>query len=652
MADRGTVRRAGALLWLRGLVRLGLAEYARRVALPAADVAEEMAAEARSLIGRTDWAEALRVTRSAWPLRGSRLGKAIAELDLTPAEGFVLVLTGEVEGAHSIDIALTELQAPSGGARPTANLCAELASELFGTDALSPEKLDDLPLLRAGIVALDGPGPTPLRYLRIEPNLWSVLSDGLNDWPDCPFIERAPAKHIPVEARREAPKIAGLMKTEEVKGLALRGNPGTGRLGYAELIARRLGKRAIAAPLDRWAQEPALAAACRIAGWLPVLRATLGPGEELELPPHTHEQPVIVVLGASGAVTQSGFVELSLGVPGERQRRSLWRELLHDRKLGNELGHAALLSGPAIVRIAEAARFLAERSGEPLARHHVREARAAFGGDRLRLLAQPVEREVPRDAIVLSAATQRHIEALVERAERREALWQGLGATMNATRTTGVKALFVGESGTGKSLAASHVATLLGAPMYRVDLAAVMNKYLGESEKNLSLLLEEAAANDCVLCCDEADSLFGRRSDGKDSGQRFATMLTNFLLTRIETHPGVVILTTNSRERIDPAFIRRLDYAVEFTLPRFAERLELWNTHLGPLGPDEDTRKLLASYCDLPGGHIRNIVVNAAARPRRAGRRISIDDLVESLRDEYRKLGRPSPPRIKQLVGR
>lgn len=650
MARPTAIEQIGALRWLRGLVRLGLSEYARGVELPDAGIFDLLAREAEGLLGRRRWAQALRQTKAGWPPNGSRLGRALSTLELSPPEAFLLALAGEAESSNAIDIALTDLQAPEGGARPTVHFCAELGRTLFKSEALSSEKIGDLTLVRAGILTIDGPGPLPLCHLRIDPSLWSVLSGARDDWPDCPFIERMPANRIPEEARREAQKIADLMKTREVKGLVLRGNPGVGRQNYAELVARLLHKRAISVPVEAWRQEPALAAACRYADWLPVLRATMGPGEELQLP--EHDQPIVVILGTDGAVSRTGFLELSLGVPGEAQRRALWRELLENEALGDELGRAALLSGPTIARIAETARFLAERDGKPVSMQHIREARGSFGADRLRLLAQPVERDVPADAIVLAPSTQRHVEAFVERAQRRESLWRGLGATMSVTQTPGVKALFVGESGTGKSLTASYVATLLGAPMYRVDLAAVMNKYIGESEKNLSLLLEEAAANDVVLCCDEADSLFGHRSSDKETGQRFATMLTNFLLTRIESHPGIVILTTNSRERIDPAFIRRLDYVIEFALPGYAERLRLWDTHLGDFGPDAAARRLLASYCNLPGGHIRNVVVNAAARRHRPGARIGTDDLVASLRNEYRKLGRPSPPQIRQLEDR
>ncbi|MBL8072608.1 MAG: ATP-binding protein, partial [Nitrospira sp.] len=135
-----------------------------------------------------------------------------------------------------------------------------------------------------------------------------------------------------------------------------------------------------------------------------------------------------------------------------------------------------------------------------------------------------------------------------------------------------------------------------GAPLYRVDIGALMNKYIGETEKNLAALLDHAAGTDAMLLFDEADALFGRRSDGGDTGERFANLLTNYLLTRIESHPGLVVLTSNHRARIDAAFTRRLDAIVEFPLPGPEERLALWLALLGERAPARSDLQHLASY--------------------------------------------------------
>jgi SpoVK/Ycf46/Vps4 family AAA+-type ATPase len=262
-------------------------------------------------------------------------------------------------------------------------------------------------------------------------------------------------------------------------------------------------------------------------------------------------------------------------------------------------------------------------------------------------LAEPVAREVTADAIILNPMVSEELDRFVLRARQRETLWDGLGATLKQTRNPGVRALFVGDSGTGKTLAASYVATLLGAPLYRVDLAAVMNKYIGESEKNLSLLLDQAAASDVVLLFDEADALFGRRTEGKETGERFANMLTHFLLTRIENHPGIVVLTSNNRERIDEAFNRRLDLIIEFPPPGFEERRRLWESHLGDRGPGDAVYRFLASGCDFSGGQLRNVVLTAVSLAGSGP--VSGAHLLAGLAAEYRKIGRDLPAKLTQL---
>jgi SpoVK/Ycf46/Vps4 family AAA+-type ATPase len=223
-------------------------------------------------------------------------------------------------------------------------------------------------------------------------------------------------------------------------------------------------------------------------------------------------------------------------------------------------------------------------------------------------------------------------------------LSDGLGLATRTRYSPGVRALFHGPSGTGKTLAAGWLATRLGLPLYRVDLAAVSSKYIGETEKNLARLLARAEASEALLLFDEADSLFGKRTDVRDANDRFANAQTNYLLQRLETFDGIVVLTTNSRTRLDTAFARRLDAVVEFPAPPPAERRGLWEAHLGArhdLEPAELSR--LAAVCDLTGGQIRNVVLAAAVAAQQDGGRISLAALLDALQAEYRKAGRTLP---------
>lgn len=634
---------------LAGMVRLGLLEFWSQSLPTDSPLLTLLREEARQHLEEDadlSWEVLCRQLDTDWPLVDGPFGQLISDLDLALPEAFLLCLVGEVETSHLINMVLSELQAPTRAARPTVHLCVALLETLFGSTAIHIQDLLNEVLVQRHLLQIEGDGPMPLRQLRLHPSLWAVLCDRARGWPACRFLKPATENVLPRAMLDDVPRIVGLLVSGRVKGLAIRGNLHSGRGVLAAELAQALGMQALEVPVTTWEQEPALALACTYAGWLPVLRPQLGPGEVLRLPGDQLEQPLLVLLGADGAVEAGDLLELELAFPDQDERCVLWASHLDDHKLAAEAA-TALLSGSAIVKVAGNALLVAKRANEKLGIRHIAEARRELGAERLRLLAQPEHRHVTSDALVTSPLVAEALNTLIQRARRRESLWQGLGATLQATRNPGVRGLFVGESGTGKTLAASYVATALGAPLYRVDLAAVMNKYIGESEKNLGSLLDQAAASDVVLLFDEADSLFGQRSEGKETGERYANMLTNFLLTRIENHPGIVILTTNSRERIDSAFTRRLDMIIEFPLPGFEERLQLWQSHLGDRGPGESTYRFLASFCDLAGGQVRNVVISAAAHARDG--KIEAPDLLRGLECEYRKLGRELPSKIAQI---
>jgi SpoVK/Ycf46/Vps4 family AAA+-type ATPase len=248
---------------------------------------------------------------------------------------------------------------------------------------------------------------------------------------------------------------------------------------------------------------------------------------------------------------------------------------------------------------------------------------------------------------VLQEGVRADLELLLLRCRGRDRLVEGLGQAARTRFHPGVKALMVGPSGTGKTLAAGWLASRLGLPLYRVDLAAVTSKYIGETEKNLSDLMARAEQAEVVLLFDEADSLFGRRTEVKEANDRFANAQTNYLLQRIETYDGIVVLTSNSRERFDSAFSRRLDAIVDFSLPGPRERHALWLAHLGEghrLSEAELNR--LAGVVDVAGGAIRNVVLAAAVLAREAGRPIALADVQRGLEAEYRKLSQSLPQEL------
>lgn len=591
----------------------------------------------------------------------SGMQQLICDYRLSPAELFLFALLGEVENSHIVNLVIAELQSPDRDPRPSLHTANAMTEALF--DEKDPLYLEIVahPLVKDGFIVLEGEVPLPMQKLKTHPAIWRSLLTDQQPWPGCHFLTAKPELNIGKANVSEAEKLAAITHSSfraqgvvapetdyhglKLQALVVRGNPGSGRDEFAAQLAKLLKRQALQVSIETWQRTPVLAQLCRYTSWLPVLHPQLGPGEALRL--NNLQHPVVIILGNEGSVESDNLIEVRMSLPSQGERTQLWQSLTGNKKLSRTLGANALLSSQTILSLGNYARHLANKETCNIGLRQVCEARRHHGADKLRLLAEPVFRDIDANAMVLPPLVEQGLDHLVLRAGKREQLWEGLGKTLKATPNPGVRALFVGESGTGKTLAASYVATRLSAPLYRVDLSSVMNKYIGESEKNLAQLLDEAAANDIVLLFDEADSLFGSRSEGKETGERFANMLTNFLLTRIEDHPGVVMLTTNSKERIDNAFNRRIDVIIDFPLPGYDERLALWRSHLGDRGPGERVYRSLASYCDLAGGQVRNAVLAAAVYADKG--KITEENLIKGLEAEYNKLGRKVPVKILQL---
>jgi SpoVK/Ycf46/Vps4 family AAA+-type ATPase len=202
--------------------------------------------------------------------------------------------------------------------------------------------------------------------------------------------------------------------------------------------------------------------------------------------------------------------------------------------------------------------------------------------------------------------------------------------------------LFAGDSGTGKTMSAEVVAGDLGLDLYAVNLATVVDKYVGETEKNLERIFTEADGVNAVLLFDEADALFGKRSEVKDANDRYANIEVAYLLQRMETFDGIAILATNLRANVDEAFARRLDLIVDFPLPEVELRRALWDRCLAPEVPREPDLDLdfCARAFELSGGNIRSIAITAAYLAAEGSRAVTMVDLVRAIQQEYRKLGR------------
>jgi hypothetical protein len=271
--------------------------------------------------------------------------------------------------------------------------------------------------------------------------------------------------------------------------------------------------------------------------------------------------------------------------------------------------------------------------------------RAAVRGQNsagLERLARRVEPAVGWGDLVLPAATHRRLRELALRARHRDQVLGEWRMRPGGGRGRGVVALFSGGSGTGKTMSAEVVAADLGMDLYVVDLSTVVDKYVGETEKNLERIFTEASAVNAVLLFDEADAIFGKRSDVKDAHDRHANVESAYLLQRMESFDGIAVLTTNLRANLDEAFTRRLDVVADFPMPDAAHRLALWEGCLGerlPRAADLDLA-FCAERFELAGGSIRACAVTAAYLAAEAGGPLTMGQTVNAVAQEYRKLGR------------
>jgi ATPase family associated with various cellular activities (AAA) len=260
---------------------------------------------------------------------------------------------------------------------------------------------------------------------------------------------------------------------------------------------------------------------------------------------------------------------------------------------------------------------------------------------RLDGLAERIESTSAWDDLVLPESQRQILRQIAVHVRHRTTVHERWGFSRKSGSGLGISALFSGASGTGKTMAAEVLGNELALDLFRIDLSAVVSKYIGETEKNLSRIFDSAESSGAILLFDEADALFGKRSEIKDSHDRYANIEVSYLLQRMESYRGLAILTTNMKSALDPAFLRRIRFAVQFPFPDAAQRAEIWSRIFPAATPTDglDVRRL--ARLNVPGGNIRNIALRAAFLAAAAGQPVRMTDVLDAARSEYAKIEQP-----------
>jgi len=504
-----------------------------------------------------------------------------------------------------------------------------------------------LEMVATGLVTVANPDASRIEWqLRLAHPLHDLLSGAIPRLDGAAFEPSAALPEVEGWIGEGDPKaLAALLATNRNALLLVRGPRNNGRKTLLRAAARMAGLNVLAlAPVlltdhARWRTAGALA---HIGNALVLAELEPGPAETIDLPQHPlFTGPIGIVTGMSGGIRAPRAmptIGVHLAIPDAAVRAAHWRSIGFG-PLAAPLAELSLTSGNirraatgASSRAALAGRIMPERPDVLRALRDLRDAG-------LDALATPIDQLSAPEPLHLEAQDQAEFEALLLRCRHREQLGEPGGGR-------GVRALFAGPSGTGKTLAARHIAAALDKDLYRIDLSATVSKFIGETEKSLERALSAAESLNIVLLLDEGDALMARRTDVSSSNDRYANLETNFLLQRIESFDGILLVTSNDADRIDPAFSRRMDAVLAFRAPDEIRRHGILGQQLGDHRVSAGLLQDIACRCPLSGGQLRNIALHARLLAFDAGAPIGDAELRQAVVREYRKTGDYCPLKL------
>ena len=540
--------------------------------------------------------------------------------------------------------------------RPTVGLAARALLDGGDREPLR-QALDAGPLTGGGLLSLTGDAPWFERSLTLPPGLWTALRGGSDQQAGLPYLDDLPAPSTAgLEGWLVRPDCQRALRALAARArctVVVSGDEAEPALWRAASLTAAAGLTPLA--LD-WpaAEDPALerrTAAFAVAqDGVPVARLP-EPGSEIVHAPAFRTAPGPVVIACRAGAARIASDRPILHVAAERlsleDRRRVWSQALPGRQ-----GEADALAGrfpiePAVaLGVAADARLIEAIEDRPVQLAELAESIRTRSGMRLGGGVRLIRPQAGWEHLVVPDDVESQLREAADRLRCHAKVLDDWGFLANRRGSRGVKMLLSGPPGTGKTLAAEVVARSLDADLLFVDLSRVVSKWIGETEKNLSAVFDAAERAQAVLLFDEADALFGRRTEVSDAHDRYANLETAYLLARLERFEGLAILSTNFKQNIDSAFLRRLEYALELREPDERQRLRLWEAHIPRrdelLAPDARLEELAALY-PLVGGMIRNAALSAAYLAAREDGLIRRAHLLRAIRREYHKSGRAFP---------
>lgn len=366
-----------------------------------------------------------------------------------------------------------------------------------------------------------------------------------------------------------------------------------------------------------------------------------------------HARGAIFVVGREGLSTQHGAARFRLLPEPLADRVPSWREQLSqgpnwaqqiDERTIEDLATQFTVGPDTLSRALAAARAELPEGTAAAGRRVLWGALRREATPRLDDLAHRVDARSKLEQLVLPEEQVRSLRAIIGQVQHKAQVQHRWGFADSSARGAGTTAVFAGPSGTGKTMAAEVLATALELDLFRVDLSAVISKYIGETEENLRRVFDAAEAGGAILLFDEADALFGKRMEVKDSHDRHANVEVSYLLQRMEAYTGLAILTTNMKKSIDEAFFRRIQFVIDFPFPDSDLRERIWRGIFPQRLPTKGLDEKRLAQLSVAGGNIRSIARNAAFLAAQAGGSVTMEHLLEAARLEYAKLGRSLPP--------